>query len=572
MDLRSVFNQRFKNFRRYRQILRVLLHYGFEETVTYMEEKKRFGFIRKFIPRATIERAKHLTKWEKMRLVCEELGPTFVKFGQLMSNRPDVLPIGLIVELEKLQDGVPPVKSAIAIKLLEDELGKKITDVFESFENEAFASASMAQVHKAKLRGGESVVIKIQRPGIKEVIESDIRVMKYLAEVLTQRIPSLKSIDPPGLVRNFEESIMRELDFVHESVNIKRFHANFSQLKKGQVAIRSPRVFSEFSTSRVLTMEFIDGVKINDIKKLRQFGYDRKLIAKRLAEAYLMQIFNHGFFHADPHPGNLLVLKDSVICFLDYGMMGNIMQRDLEQLGRMFNAVRSKDVRKILFALQQLSDQPVVKKKRALEADLNEFVQNHAFRKINKNEMSTILIDLKDIIVKYGLKAPSHFFLLGRSMMAAEGVIRQLDPDLDLEKMSRPYIFEALVKHYNPSQFAQRVLSSVYELGMYMEEFPRDIKTAIRKINTGEVQVDLTHKGIDPLANTIHTTGRQLVYAMILSALIVASTLMIIFDVHPHWGTKSLWGILGFIFSGIITWRMLRMNGNNNTSNILEKE
>ena len=572
MNLLSIFYQRQSNFRRYRQILRVLIHYGFEEAVSYMEEKKRFAFIRKFIPRATIERATHLTKWEKMRLVCEELGPTFVKFGQLLSNRPDILPIDLVTELEKLQDGVPPVKSATAIKVVEQELGKAIQDLFLHFDAEAFASASMAQVHRAKLKSGDEVVIKIQRPGIKEIIESDIKVMKYLAEILTNRVPSLKSLDPPGLVRNFEESILRELDFIHESVNVQRFHSNFSTPGKKNGQIRSPKVYAEFTTAKVLTLEFMDGIKINDFKKIKQAGLNRKIIAKRLADAYMRQIFDHGFFHADPHPGNLFVLPGNVVCFLDYGMMGNIMQKDLEQMGRMFNAVRSKDVRKILFAIQQLSDQPVVKKKRALEADLNEFVQNHAYRTVSKNEMSTILLDLKDIIVKYGLKAPAHFFLLGRSMLAAEGVIRQLDPDLDLEKLSRPYIFQAMARHYNPSQFAQRVVSSVYELGMYMEEFPRDLKTAIRKINSGEVQVDLTHKGIDPLANTIHTTGRQLVSAMILSALILSSTMMIIFEVKPFWGTKSVWGVLGFIFAGFVAWRMMRDSGNGTSGKVIERE
>ena len=572
MNLLTLLTKRYQNFRRYRQILRVLLHYGFEEAVSYMEEKKRFSFIRKLIPRAKIEKALHLSKWEKMRLVCEELGPTFVKFGQLMSNRPDVLPVGLITELEKLQDGVPPVKSETAMKVVEEELGKKLNQVFASVEKEAFASASMAQVHRAKLLSGKQAVIKIQRPGIKEVIEADIKVMKYLAEVLTQRIPSLKSIDPPGLVRNFEESILRELDFIHESVNIQRFQSNFSSPENGSSTVRCPKVYSEYSTSKVLTMEFIEGIKINDLKKLQHAGLDRKIIARRLADAYMKQIFEFGFFHADPHPGNLFVLSDNVICFLDFGMMGNIMQRDLEQLGRMFNAVRSKDVRKIIFALQQLSDQPVVKNKRALEADLNEFVQNYAYRTIGKNEMSTVMLDLKDIIVKYGLRAPSHFFLLGRSMMAAEGVIKQLNPDLNLEKLSRAYIFEALARHYNPAQFAQRVLGSVYELGMYMEEFPRDLKTAIRKINTGEVQVDLTHKGIDPLANIIHTTGKQLVYAMILSAGILASTLMIIFKIKPLWGANSFWGILGFIFSGFVALRMLREARNKNNGNSIRRD
>ena len=559
MNLLSlIFGQKYNDLKRYREIIRVLFRYGFEEVVSYMEENKRFGFIRRFIPKATIEHATHLTKWEKIRLVAEELGPTFVKFGQLMSNRPDLLPADLIRELEKLQDSVPPVADGIASRLLEQELGRKISDVFKYFDPLPLASASMSQVHRATLKTGEDVVVKIQRPGIKEVIESDIKVMKYLAEVLSKRIPSLKSLDPRGLVRNFEESIMRELDFVHESVSIQRFNANFSNPQSNNRFIHSPRVFSQFSTSKVLTLEYIDGIKISDLRKLEASGLDRKIIAKRFAASYFRQIFDHGFFHADPHPGNVFVLSNNNICFLDYGMMGNIMRKDLEQLGQMFLAVKSKDVRKIIHALQQLSDQPVIKNKRLLESDLNEFVQNLAYREVNKNEMSTILMDLKDIIVKHGLKAPSHFFLLARSMVTAEGLIHLLDPELNLEQMARPYFIRAVVRHYNPVQFVERILNSIYEMGMYMEDFPRDLKTAIRKINTGEVKVDLRHKGIDPLMNSIHRTGKQLISALILAALIMSSTMMIIFKVHPLWGTKSSWGVIGFILSAFVAIRMMR--------------
>jgi ubiquinone biosynthesis protein len=558
MGLLALFGGRYRHLKRYNQILRIFFKYGFEDLVSYMEEKKRFRFLRKFIPQQTIDHAVHLTKWERMRLACEELGPTFVKFGQLLSNRPDLLPADLIKELEKLQDAVPPIDGELAAKVVETELKHKVSELFLSFETNAFASASMAQVHRATLKTGENVVLKIQRPGIKEIIESDIRVMKYVAQILLNRMPSLKSIDPPGLVKNFEESIIKELDFIHESVNIQRFHANFSEDKRNQGHIHSPKVYSAYTTAKVLTLEFIQGIKINDFSRLTKAGLDRKVIAERLADSFFRQIFDYGFFHADPHPGNLFVLEDNVVCFLDYGMMGNIMRKDIEQLGYMFLAVKSKDVRKIIKALQALSDQPVIKNFRELETDLNEFVENHAFRAVSQNEMSTILLDLKDIIVKHGIKAPSHFFLLARAMVTAEGLIRALDPMLDLEKMARPYMVRTVARHYNPIEFAKKIFGSLYELGMYMEDFPRDLKTAIRKINTGEIKVDLRHKGIDPLLHTIHRTGRQLVSALMLASLIISSTLLIIYKIHPWWGTNSAFGIIGYIMAVFIGIGMMR--------------
>ncbi|MFI5163878.1 MAG: ABC1 kinase family protein [Bacteroidia bacterium] len=514
--------------------------------------------MKKLIPKSTYEHAMHLSKWEKMRLVCEELGPTFVKFGQILSNRPDLLPADLIKELEKLQDSVPPIQGKIAVQVVEEELKKKTDELFTSFEPEAFASASMAQVHKAMLKSGDKVVLKIQRPGIKEVIESDIKVMLYMAEIFSKRIPSLKSFDPVGLVRNFEKSVTQELDFIHESVNIQRFHNNFIKDEKDEGWIHSPKIFSEFTTSKVLTLEYIDGAKISDLDKLVSSGLDQKIVAKRLAVSYFKQVFDYGFFHADPHPGNLLVLPDNVICYLDYGMMGSILKKDIEQLGNLFIAVNRKDVRKIIRSLQQLSDEPVIRNFRELEADLHEFVENYSFRSIHTNEMSTVLLELRDIIIKHGLKVPTHFFLLARSMVTIEGVIHNLDPQLDMETMMRPYLIRTIAKHYNPMQFAKRVLNSIYEMGMYMEDFPRDLKNAMHKINSGEMKVDLRHKGIDPLVHTINRVTRQIISAVILSGLVIGSSLLAVNNVPPLWGKTSALGIIGFIIGGILLFRMMK--------------
>ena len=557
MGLLGDFGRRYKHLKRYNQVISVLLKYGYEDLVSYLDDNKRLGFLKKLIPNNTLKHAKLLSKWERMRLVCEELGPTFVKFGQILSNRPDLLPMGLIQELEKLQDSVPPVPGQQALAALSAELGEQYKKGFDSVEPEAFASASMAQVHKAKLITGERVVVKIQRPGIKEVIESDIRVMYYLAAKFSERIPSLKSFDPVGLVKNFEESILRELDFIHESVNIQRFRFNFEREEKTDHDIQAPVVYSELTTSRVLTMSFVRGIKISDTTTLLAQSYDPKVIAKRLATSYFKQVFNHGFFHADPHPGNLLVTPGNSICYLDFGMMGNIVRKDLEALGSLFLAINAKDTRRCIRAMQQLSDNTIIRNYRQLESDVNELVQNYSYKNLRSNELSTMMLEIKDIIVNHGLKVPTHFFLLIRSVISIEGVIRQLDPDLDLTKMARPYLIKLVAKHYNPVQFARRVFNSVYEMGMYMEDFPRDLKNAMRRINTGEIQVDLRHKGIDPLVHTINRVTKQLVSAIIIAALIIGSSLLIIKEVHPLWGNTSAFGILGVALAFIIGLGML---------------
>ncbi|MBI3133055.1 MAG: AarF/ABC1/UbiB kinase family protein [Bacteroidetes bacterium] len=558
MSLFSSIARRYRSVRRYNQILRVFVKYGFDDLVSYMEDQKRFAWLRKLLPKSFRKAASHYTKYEKMRLVCEELGPTFVKFGQILSNRPDLLPLDLIVQFEKLQDNVPPLSGQVARKVVETELKKSTDDLFAWFEPEPFASASMAQVHKATLKSGERVAVKIQRPGIKEVIIEDIKVMYTVAEILHRRVPSVRSFDPVGLVRNFEESILKELDFIHESVNAQRFYNNFSGTDENSRFIHAPRVYREFTTPRVLVLEFIQGFKISKLDQIKAGQFDRNQIARKLAISYLRQVFEHGFFHADPHPGNILILQTGEICYLDFGMMGSIIPKDIEVFGQLFLSVKDKDVKKIIKALMQLSDLVTIKNMRALEFDINEFVESYYVGGVHANEMSTVLLQLKDVIVKHDLKIPSHFFLLARSLVTIEGVIRNLDPKLDMLELAKPYLVSAMTKKFSPLQMGKKVLSGIFEFGNYMEEFPRDLKNAIRKINTGEIKVDLRHKGIDPLIHTINRVTKQLVAALILAALLIGGSLTLINETTPLWNDTSAWSVIAFILAGILALGMLR--------------
>jgi len=545
---------KYHHVRRYNQIAAVLLKYGFEDLVSYMDEKKRFAFFRKILPQKIQQESLHLSKWEKIRLACEELGPTFVKFGQILSSRPDLVPTELILEMEKLQDSVPPIAGNIAADVVERELQKPLDVLFASFEKEAYASASMAQVHKAVLKTGEQVVLKIQRPGIREVIEADIRIMYYLAAVFRKRIPALKNIDPVGLIRHFEASMLKELDFIHESVNIQRFRDNYQTDKGAGAYTTAPQVYQEYSTSRVLTMEFMRGAKISDVEKLNTMHINRPLVGERLVKTYFRQVFDHGFFHADPHPGNILVLPGDTICFLDFGMMGNILRKDLEDLGSLILAVFSRDFKGIIAAVQNLTDSPLLKDNRDLEADLFEFVNNYHVKRVHKNELSTLMLELKDIVMKHGIKLPSQFYLLARSLVSLEGSALQLDPHLDMMKIARPFMVKSIAYKYTPLKFGKRFFKSMYELGLYLEEFPRDLKTAMRRITSGEIQVQLEHKGIDPLIHTFNRISRQLVSAVIIGSLIIGSSLLINASMPPKWHNVSLLGLAGLsvaLFLGI---------------------
>jgi ubiquinone biosynthesis protein len=557
MAIYTSFRQRFRSFIRYNQILRVFVKYGFEQIVSYMVASKRYSFIRRIIPKTTRKNAQKYSKWEKMRLVCEELGPTFVKFGQILSNRPDLLPEELILQLEKLQDNVPPMPSQIAQEVIEEELKNSVDQLFAYFETDAFASASMAQVHRATLHTGEKVAIKVQRPGIKQTILEDIRVMYSLADIFEKRIPSLKSFDPHGLVRSFEESILKELDFIHESVNIQRFTNNIVADLSDKTT-HSPKVYRTFTTPRVLVLEFISGIKISDVGQMEAKGYDRKVIARRLALTYIKQVFDYGFFHADPHPGNILVTPGQHICFLDFGMMGVILDRDIEMFGNLFLAVKAKDVKRVIRVLQNMSENSAIKDMRALEYAINDFVQSYGVNSIHENEMSSVLMQLKDVIVEHGLKVPPHFFLLARSMVTIEGVIHHLDPSLDLLNLARPYLVKSISRKLDPIKMIKKVLSGIYDFGAYMEDFPQDFKNAIKKINSGKIKVDLTHHGVDPMVHTINRVTRQLVMSLLICSLIIGSTLLMINNVKPLWRQTSVYGLIGVIAAVYLVLRMRR--------------
>jgi ubiquinone biosynthesis protein len=557
MAIYTSIRQRYRSFIRYNQILRVFVKYGFEQIVSYMLASKRYSFIRRIIPKTTRKNAQKYSKWEKMRLVCEELGPTFVKFGQILSNRPDLLPEELILQLEKLQDNVPPMPSNIAKEVVEEELKKSVDELFAFFEPDAFASASMAQVHRATLHTGEKVAIKVQRPGIKQTILEDIRVMYSLADIFEKRIPSLKSFDPHGLVRSFEESILKELDFIHESVNIQRFTNNLTADLTDKTT-HAPKVYRTFTTSRILVLEFISGIKISDVGQMEARGYERKEIARRLALTYIKQVFDYGFFHADPHPGNILVTPGQHICFLDFGMMGVILDRDIEMFGNLFLAVKAKDVKRVIRVLQNMSENTAIKDMRALEYAINDFVQSYGVNSIHENEMSSVLMQLKDVIVDHGLKVPPHFFLLARSMVTIEGVIHHLDPNLDLLELARPYLVKSISRKLDPIKMIKKVLTGLYDFGAYMEDFPQDFKNAIKKINTGKIKVDLTHHGVDPMVHTMNRVTRQLVTSLVASSLIIGSTLLFINNVKPLWGQTSVYGIVGVIVAVYLALRMRR--------------
>ncbi|MCF7886459.1 MAG: hypothetical protein K9M80_08185, partial [Candidatus Marinimicrobia bacterium] len=310
----------FKNIKRYREIIQILLKYGFDEILDRygLDKYLKGGF--KIFSKTKVKDVEHLTIQERVRKALEDLGPTFVKFGQMLSIRPEILPAKFIKELQKLQDQVAPFPTDAAISIIEEDLEQDIDTIFKEFEEEPHAAASLAQVHRAQLHNGEQVIVKVQRPNIRSKIESDLDLLYNMAKIISRNISSELMYQPSELIDEFKHWIKKELNFNQEARNIERFKNHF----KDNQDIRIHSVYWDYSSSRIITMEYIDGIRISDIEKIEEAGLDRKKIARIGAEITLTQIFDYGFFHGDPHPGNILVLEGNLIAPMDFGLVGSL--------------------------------------------------------------------------------------------------------------------------------------------------------------------------------------------------------------------------------------------------------
>lgn len=548
-----------KHAKRHNKIIRVMLKYGFDDYVAQYNNRR--GFLRIFVSKKKIKKAGELNKWERMRLVCEELGPTFVKFGQVMSSRRDLLPPELIEELEKLQDNVPIFPGKDAKDIIDDEFGAFKNEKIISFDEFPFASASMAQVHKGTLATGEQVVFKVQRPGIREIIEEDIEIIRDLAAVLAERLPSIRHFDPVGLVDQFSNSIHYELDFIHESINLKRFSYNFKDSK----IIKAPKVFDELTSTKVLTMEFIEGVKPQKSKVESGEIKDTKMIAKNIVDSFFVQVFKHGFFHADPHAGNIIVTPENEIYFVDFGMMGTILKKDREYLGNLLLAIEMQDVKMIMDSISYLTNVIVFDNKKSMEYELIEYINKYAYTKNFHLQIGQMLTDLTEVMNNHHLQIPSHFFLITKGMFSLEGLVRDLDNEIVLMDEIRPIIMTRIIDDRNPVTTGEKIINSMYDLGNYLEEFPSDLRQIMKLVRKGKLSVNLKHEGMDPTVKTLNRLGRQLIIVILVSSMILGSSVFVLAETEPMVIGVPLYAILGYFFSIFLgIYLLLRLYKNEN--------
>jgi len=541
--------QNYRNAKRLRQIVLVLVKYGLEHFFD-RPSLERYLKIGKKIFRVQQEdkRIERLSLPQRTRLVLEELGPTFIKLGQVLSTRPDLISPKFTEEFSKLQDQVPPFSHDELEAQIRSELGKPIKELFVEFEKKPVAAASLSQVHKAKLSNGRIVAVKIQRPQIEKVIKADLAILFNLAKFLEKRLLGIRLYQPVEIIEEFARIIKRELDFIQEGHNIDKFQANFKDSQTAGV----PRVYWRFTTSRILVMEFIDGIKISEITKIKNGEFDRKKIARRGIDAVLKQIFEDGFFHGDPHPGNIFVLENNIIVMLDCGMVGYIDEETMNNMADLLIAVVAKDTNKIIKAFEEMDIINEEMSLKELRIDIKEFVNKYYGVPLKQLEIGKIGEEVLEVMIRHQIKVPSDLVLLIKALVTIEAIGRELDPEFDMVGHVKPFVKNLVKKRYSPSQVWKKGTDFIADSIRLFWSLPEEFRWLVKKLKRGELNIGFQHKGLEKLINSIDKASNRFSFSIIIAALIIGSSLIIQSNKGPLFFGFSVLGILGFLVAAIL--------------------
>lgn len=530
-----------EKFRRYREIGRIVVKYGFG---IFLERAHLLKFLKLPLRKRKIVDSVPV----RLKLMLEELGPTFIKMGQILSTRPDLVPLPFIKELEKLQDEVKPIEGEEIKKVIQQTFGKDIEDLFLYFEEKPVASASISQVHKAKLKNGKEVAVKVRKPRIERVISTDIQILYDIARLIEKFIKEARIYQPLRIIEEFEKSIRKELDFRIEERNMERFRKNFADDENVYI----PEVFKEFTTENILVCEYAEGIKINKIDKLEKIGIDRKKIAEKGVNATLKQIFMHGFFHADPHPGNIIILPDGKICYFDFGIVGKLDEERKIHLISLMNGFLRRDPEKIIRTLEIMGSIEDETDTQALKIEISEIIDEYYGLELKEIRIEKIMEDLFERMRKFRIIIPSEFSLLAKTLITIEGVGLALDPEFNLTERIKPFVtsfLEEKFKIINLINDFKRGLSNIYFL---LKDTPQTFHTIMKYFKKGYINVAFEHKGLKNLTSTIDKSSNRISFALIISALLVSSSLIMVSGKGPLLMGLPAFGIGGFLISAIL--------------------
>ncbi len=539
----SKVTKRYRHLVRYQQIIGIILKYGFENIIDAM---KIDHYLDTIIPFSKPH--EKMSRNQRIRMVLEELGPTFIKMGQVLSSRPDLIPLDLTRELAKLQDKVPAFAFEQVKQIILAEFGRPISAVFHSFEEKPFASASIGQVHKATLSSGEQVAVKIQRPGIRKTIEVDLEIIHYLAQVMEKNLEDMAIFRPVKIVEEFADSLEKELDYTVEAASMEQMADQFAR----DPNIHIPQVYRSHSTQRVLSMEFIKGIKADDIDAIDRAGLDRKKITRMGADFIMRQVFEFGFFHADPHPGNILILTDQRICVIDFGMTGFVNQATREAFIDLLHSLAAKNNQNTARLLCRLTESDHSVNMEALEKDIAQFSAVYLSKKLKEISPSRMVHQFLELCARHGLRISPDLFLMIKAFISIEGVARQLDPEFDMLGHARPYVRAATLKKYSLPRLSRELAGITRDTFALMQALPSDTSQIITQIKQGKLKAIIKIEGLERLMMTQDQTSNRISFAIIIAALILGSAIVLNSQIPPMIFGVSIIGIAGFLAAAVM--------------------
>jgi ubiquinone biosynthesis protein len=495
----------------------------------------------------------------RLREMLDELGPTFVKFGQLLSTRPDVVPPDIVAELRGLQDDASPVPFDQIQEVVEAELGLTIDRAFLEFDPAPIASASIGQVHRAVLPDGQEVVVKVQRPAAAGQIEADIGLLYQAAKLLKERVRALEFMDPQELVDEFARSIRLELDYGHEARNAEIFHRNFARTD----GVVVPRVIRQYSTTRVLTLEYLHGTKVADLDLTALRPDERRDIAYSLADAWMAMVFRHGFFHADPHPANIFVLDSGELGLVDFGQAEKLTDDDMAKLTRLFVDAATENIDAIPRRLRELGVRYAPEREQEFRAELRVLFDRYYGTQLSDIDAVQVIREAFQLIYSLNLRLPSRFVMLDKAIATLASVGQEVYPEFNVFEVAKPYARRLLVDRFHPRVVSQRARAEVLALGSVARELPYQVSDILENLRQGTFQVRIENPGIDELDDHIDKATNRIAVALVIVGGLLGSAMIGVFaESGPHALGINLLALAGFVVSGVfgiwLVWGILR--------------
>lgn len=499
-----------------------------------------------FLKHGITKGTKILQNPEEIRIALEELGPTFVKIGQILSTRPDLLPEDFINEFKKLQDDVKPEKSDEIIRIIEDEFNDDIDNIFISFDREPMASASMAQVHKAIIKDGDEVVVKVQRPNIRERMLEDISILRSIAKITTLTFHDY-AINLNDVIDELWDSANNELDFIKESNNVELFYQNNRDVN----CIKVPKVFKEYTTSKVITMEYIDGIKISNCDELDDKGYDLEDIAKKLVQNYFKQVFEDGYFHGDPHPGNILI-NDRKIAYIDFGMMGYISKSMRTKFMQFISGIAMRDIWEMTESVIRIGIIKGKLDKNKLYGDISEIYSRYIDESLGDINIAEMMNEVFKVCKKNSIVMPKDMVMLLKAIMTLEGLLTIIAPSISVMDVVIPYIKSQIASQQDLKKGILDDAENMLIAYKNLLKIPSMINNLIKNLNSGKIKVQMEYADLEKIINDSNRIANRVIWGIVVAAMLISSALIVRAGFVPDIIGVSHLGFIGYALSGIL--------------------